>query len=230
MTLAGEYVMARLRASAVTSAPVDTYSTLPTVPDLTTKKKKKKKKRRRAKKKNAAGPPLTVDNFPTLHDEKVEWETKKPVDEVVEKDNGEDSEEDDDDDTLDGDRKTPPPEEDELGENEPKSIKTLSDVASTATTTSSSMESFKKQPPVMGCYAAALLKTPAPPMEATAAVPTSPKTAMSVVVPQETDKVVVEAKAREERAPVQITPPSWGGGRSFADILREKDEERQQRQ
>lgn len=240
--------MARLRASVVTSAPVDVYSTLPIAGDSVivasgqpAKKKKKKKRPKRKKKKEASKkgatdmkksgavssteakksaslppPSLTEDHFPSLQDEKVEWEVENSMqdEDSVDDESSEDS-------TKNG-------EEDE----ERKSGKGFSDGASTATTTSSTatmastFDSVSKKQPVVGGYAAALLKA-AP---SNASVQVSEESAPSSAKTADAEKSSYENRTVEDSkvapAPVVITsPPTWGGGRSFADTIRKADKQ-----
>jgi hypothetical protein len=116
----------------------------------------------------------------------------------------------------------------------------FSDSSSTATTSTSSTPS-PSQPnfsTVMGGYAAALLK-PAIPMQAsTKSKPTDisrqSKTSTNSVgnannVSKCGKKVNTKEKKKDEirvaHPPVVVQPPSWGGGLSFADILRRKEKE-----
>lgn len=118
------------------------------------------------------------------------------------------------------------------------SSKPLSDTASTATTTSSSsLSEAKKQ---VGCYAAALLKAKPVKIEIDKKSETRKEKESCT---QLDGKSMAEKAQKEERvaekapsndrqkdeskvapsAPVVITPPSWGGGRSFADVLKKEE-------
>jgi len=125
-----------------------------------------------------------------------------------------------------------------LGEDEKKAIRS-SDSASTATTSSSSSKNTGTSQPSMGGYAAALLK-PAPPavkVQIPEESKTVTKTETGVGKKQEktsVDKNVVRPKERststkpskqqsmEEPIVNRTQVPSWGGGRSFADVLRKE--------
>ena len=194
-TLAGAPIHARLKARQPSSLVVDT-----TVWMEPTRKKKKKKRCKKKKKKDSATsavpapPSMGEDNFPTLQDKKVEWETSP-----------------DDDDDKDGDGK-------HGMDDDPKSLKTVSDAASTATTTSSSVESMmqpKKTLPAGG-YAAALLKT--------APVIREPVNNEEVAAEKQvaSPNAPAVASAEKEQTPMVITPPSWGGGRTFADVIKKE--------
>jgi hypothetical protein len=117
--------------------------------------------------------------------------------------------------------------EDDLSYEELEKNRANSDSASTATTTSSS--SSKQQ--AMGGYAAALLKT-APPKTQTMEKEKRPTKADKIekkteskgkeskfALPKEESTKAVETF---EPVPVSVQPPSWGGGRSFADVLRKE--------
>lgn len=232
----GDYVMARIRASIVTHSMVDVYSTLPTADTWANaavqqlpKKKKKKRRTKSVKTKSASKatlsnsilvatkpqpPLLTEHHFPSLLDDKVEWATT-PVE-------ADDSVGEREDDESEESTKHDGGEDEE----ERKSAKALSDAASTATTTSSNVSSggfdsvSKKQ--AVGDYAAALLKAPAS------------KTTVPAVAVRETQapkpRKPSSSDSDEKMAPdpVVITSPlTWGGGRSFADMLRKKDAQSQ---
>lgn len=118
------------------------------------------------------------------------------------------------------------------------STKSVSDAASTVTTSSSSMDSDnnnKKSSATLGGYAAALLNpSPAYPAKVTAssasntttkATPLTlkPRPSSPVAAPTEAGndcEKQAEAKTTEADTPIVIKPPTWGRGRSFADILR----------
>lgn len=111
-----------------------------------------------------------------------------------------------------------------------------SDTASTATTSSSSSGSA----PVVGGYAAALLKAapPAPPVFHHNKAPPPKKKVDDKKKPkggkQHQNKMSVSSpkKTKQQQqhhemidvVKLQVQPPSWGGGRSFADILKAKEE------
>jgi len=137
-------------------------------------------------------------------------------------------------------------------EDEMDKARTSSDSASTATTTSSSSSSKNHQSSqqLVGGYAAALLKAapPVPPKpvveqkeESSRQVPMAEKKdgkksndqktsgqskEKGSVVRKDSGKKNVNQKAAESKAtPVAsliVQPPSWGGGRSFADVLRKE--------
>lgn len=232
-TLRDQCVQARLKASS--TASFETAPPMPIWPDFTeadmaeksaSKNKKKKQRNKKSKKKNSSKqqqqpkrqtsmkpspPSMGEDDFPTLQDKKVEWDTM-PVERENEKAIGgiEDEEEEEDEDTR------------------RSSNKSLSDGASTATTTSSSLDSTSRK--TLGGYAAALRKAPAPTTITETSPVVTPKRSQSATTlsssmtsPAKAPKVKVTAPATEEAppAPVVIAPPSWGGGRSFADILRD---------
>lgn len=259
----GDYVMARLRASIVTSAPVDIYDPLlPPSHDLhasaTTSlllqplKKKKKKKRARKKKKNksntspnaavensktaddspssppriageptAVVPPLSLDHFPSLMDDKVEWATTLVDSNCTLRD----SQEDDASETNSS--------KDDEEEDRHKSGKAFSDAASTATTTSSTAttsstgDTVAKKAPMRG-YAAAVLQVPS------ASRSVHERTGTATMNPTMGRKVMSEtnmARASSQipgpsPAPLVISsttgpPPAWSRSRSFADTVRQ---------
>jgi len=145
-------------------------------------------------------PSLGVEDFPTLQqDDRVEWETPPVQDDLKSTTQ------------VFGVREKMAEEDESMV----KSIKLGSDSASTATTASSSTEPGIKK---VG-YAAALKKT-----EAAKAAPPAPKPVLET--PPTTPvypKAVTETRNIEEEfeaSPVIVKPPSWGGGRSFADALR----------
>jgi hypothetical protein len=153
-------------------------------------------------------PTLGEDNFPTLQDKKVEWET--PPTAGLEDDEKYDKHEDDDAD-------------DEEDKEDPKSVKALSDVASTATTTSSSTESTphgKKLWGTVGGYAAALMKQ--------AVVPPPVSETKVAILPVSTESKAGHFSALSHKATapapvVTVSTPKWGGIRSFADVLRQEE-------
>lgn len=241
----GHYVMARLKASSVTAAPVDVYSTLPTDERsanaaVTTQKKSRKKRKKRPKKKKAASSrnnnsssikesvsfatveesvlTFTDDHFPSLQDEKVEWETER-----VDVRDSERSEEDDssEDSTNNG----------EDGE-EPKAAKALSDAASTATTTSSTNTTLSgigfdlagaASTTRKEGYAAAVLHAIGSP--AIKEVP-SPAGSRSVSASSSSAGSGNEDKNALPAPVVNITssPQPWRGtSRSFVDVVREQE-------
>ena len=229
--------MARLRASVIT-APVDVYSTLPAsaphqyAPSSGTPKRKRRKKRRSKKKKQDSldqatpeepqkrtqePPRLTADHFPTLQDERVEWETAAPGiltrQDTLEDDSGSDDEDDDDDDDKSSSTYS---ETDER-----KSTRPYSDVASTATTTSSTATGTSSSlsgtdlPKSTG-YAEAVLKN----------VPSSHTTVEAPRGDRGTDTESAGAVVREvtsalSSASIDEKSRLWGSSQqSFADIVR----------
>lgn len=234
-TLRDHPVHARLK-STVVSAAVDTAPVMPWVPPIPEAgsepvKRKKKKSRGRKKKSGAAAasqrgknketskatspPPPTLgeENFPTLQDKTVEWDTTSVV---VEKDqqrrgsnfSGVGDSEDEEERNEKGDDL-------EDDKDERKSFKAMSDGASTATTTSSSLESLpKKTLPTVG-YAAALMGKPdeGKPVEA--------PTVAVVDSKAEVNKVPEDKPVSTSLAP---RAESGGGRHSFADILRVSQE------
>ena len=241
--------MARLKASSSSMADVDPYHPVfapfqITAPQYSSqgsegtrrKKKKNRTKKNRNKKfqsssstgsqntsdtssdKNASASPtppsLSDDQFPSLMDEKkVEWETP-PGD-------GRDPRKSSDDDSKSV----------ETTES-PKSGKVCSDGASTATTTSSSMESVPKKIMPMGGYAAALLK-PAPAKvdnskntSSNHTIETS-KSSNSYVVSNNSSSISTSVNSKSNgvektaNSSPSLTVSGWGQRRSFADILRQ---------
>lgn len=225
----GDYVMARLKASAVRAAPVDVYGTLPADAETTNatakKGRKKKRSKKRAKKKSAnkesvrfetKEPVLsfTKDHFPSLQEETVEWETER----VQVEDSPEDANEDD------------YSEESKEDEGEPKSARALSDAASTATTTSStnttlSASGFDVVPKKEG-YAAVVRK-------ATGAPSIQEVVASGAVVASPAARVEAKRNPDNDRKAPPAAPPvvsitsapqsSWGGSLSFVDVVRKQD-------
>lgn len=238
-SLRGHHVHARLKASATApfdaAPPATIFSGYPAAieqvsPSTQKKKKKKQQQRKKSKKGNSSKkqhqkqsqmefetmstpPSLGEEDFPTLQDKKVEWDTM-PVGHTMHKNKSESFDEDAEDD----------------GENRPSSTKSLSDAASTATTTSSSLDSVRKI--TLGGYAAALRKAPSP--------TTITETPKPVESPQEAPQKTAQKKRRAGEskkvssgkltnphrdesltATVVVTPPTWGRGRSFADIVRD---------
>jgi len=228
----GDYVMARLKASAVRVAPVDVYGTLPADAETTNaiakKVRKKKRAKKRPKKKSAnkesvrfetKEPVLsfTEDHFPSLQDETVEWETER----VQVEDSPEDANEDD------YSEESTKNEEDE---EEPKSARALSDAASTATTTSStnttlSASGFDVVPKKEG-YAAVVRK-------ATGAPSIQEVVASDAVVASPGAREEAERNPDNDRKAPPAAPPvvsitsapqsSWGGSLSFVDVVRKQD-------
>jgi len=246
-----------------------------TPPPIPTANKKKKKKTRPSKKgknknngnsnkKNTASneksttntipkekktlpppPNMCEQNFPVLHENKVEWETSRPVE----------REEEDDKDSI-SDKSD---EKEEGDDGEVKFEKSVSDGASTATTTSTSTDSnssSKKGAPFLTKvgYAAALLKNKNPEPLQTAPKGTSERTSnnSNEVVEEErpqgavsttdgkgcTDSEPAASVANKQQAKTsdssdmdfpspakfEVTPPSWGR-RSFAEILRQEQQQ-----
>lgn len=116
--------------------------------------------------------------------------------------------------------------DDELFEKTRGSV--FSDSSSTATASTSSTPSPMQPNVVMGDYAAALMKA-APPSAPTATKTHQTKptnvfikqgtTAASSGRPMEKTKEHPQGKEASQ-PPVSVTPPSWGKGRTFADVLR----------
>ena len=105
-----------------------------------------------------------------------------------------------------------------------------SDSASTATTSTSS-SACKQTNQAMGGYAAALLKAPKsqPAVETKEQQPqketkksTGKKAKETQENPKQTQQQVNQEKRNEKLTPVVVKPPSWGGGRSFADVLKKE--------
>lgn len=230
----GDYVLARLKASTVTMAPADVYSLLPierynSVCASDTKTRRKRRKRSKKKKKGAVNHneasrkdsvsfapteesilSFTKDHFPSLQEEKVEWETER-VDEVH---NIQDDADVDDSSAEDSSMKN---EEEDDGE-EQRLAKALSDAASTATTTSSTnttssgfdLVSNKKEG-----YAAAVLKSNGSQsmIQEVVSLPSSPP-----VTAVEGGDLSNRGKSSPPAPVVSITQqPCW---RSFLDVAR----------
>lgn len=249
----GQYVMARLKASSVTVAPVDVYTTLPTdeqsVPNTSvgTQKKSRKRRKKRPKKKSnkaenkatgsgnsntnsdmqksasfavAEEPVLrfTNDHFPSLQNDKVEWETE-PVN-VRGSQGIEDDDSSEDSSTKNG----------EEGE-EPKPAKALSDAASTATTSSSTNTTLSASGfeltanGIKGGYAAAVLKTSSAP--ALREVPSLANSREASAALSSNSAVSSKADADDIPAPLTSVTASaaqpWGGGsESFVEVVRKQ--------
>jgi hypothetical protein len=156
---------------------------------------------------NSQLPSLGQDDFPTLMDKQVEWET--PLEEQE--------------DTDVNDTDAVAAEE----ESESKSNKNLSDVASIASTTSSSSSSLGKQKTgttmTLAGYAAALRNTivnpvvhvDAPLKSATSEIAMRPAGKRK----EEPSKPVVTVAVAPAVVPA-VKPSPWGGSRSFVDVLR----------
>ena len=186
-------------------------------------------------------PSLGEEHFPTLQqDKKVEWETP-PCDHR-------DLEETDEDDGKEGGSKGECSDQAMKSSGSSFSNKSISDAASTATTTSSSMgdscmPSKKSMSlPSLSGYAAALRKVssptttviseaevmPAVKSKAEQAAPKNKAVSVSNGMSKKTSpsSSTISAsngrkgKANDTHPEVVITPPAWGRGRSFADILR----------
>ena len=216
-TLGGQYVQARLKASA--PAVLDPAA-IPVIPcDLPIledalpaprRKRRNRKRRNRKNKKNEtkgdsskkdnkqraakqkAKTPISLgeDNFPTIpQDKQVEWEPDTMQKEL------------------------------DLTEYEESSSKSSvsksSDAASTATTVSSSVDSCRK---AFGGYAAALLKPSPTPVPSTKTV--APATKVPVTAKSTKATPLTQVSVESEPVAIVIQPPSWGQGRSFADIMR----------
>jgi hypothetical protein len=109
-----------------------------------------------------------------------------------------------------------------------------SDSASTATTSTSS-SACKQTNQAMGGYAAALLKAPKsqPAVETKEQLQRQPqketkkstgeKAKKTQVNPKQTQQQVNPEMRNEKSTPVVVSPPSWGGGRSFADVLKKEE-------
>ena len=245
MKLRDQAVHARVK-STVATAVVDTAPVMPWVPPVpevgseavgASPKQKKKKVRGKKKKKTgtnasstAAGkkgkkepakpsppPPPTLgeENFPTLQDKTVEWDTTAVVVDKPQARRG--SNTSDVDDYEDEDERNDKSVDAEDDKDEPKSVKAMSDGASTATTTSSSLESVpKKTIPTVG-YAAALMGKPG--------------SSSFLSEGQSASQTNVDSKPDVSKVPedgpvsISLAPKSetWGGRRSFADILRVQD-------
>jgi hypothetical protein len=105
-----------------------------------------------------------------------------------------------------------------------------SDSASTATTSSSSSSSKQTLP--IGGYAAALLKSAPPQLESRPVVAAKkvnekskkePSSKVNSSEPSSQAPKQVTSEATESSSqPVDVQPPSWGRGRSFADVLRKE--------
>lgn len=157
-TLGGRPVHARRKASTTSTVPIDP-APLWLAPLPTRRKKKVRSKKRRGKKssvkptpdegstdksKVTVGPPtLGEEDFPTLQDKQVEWQTPCELDAAEDTDSDKESTKDDWD-----------------SSDNRRSLKTVSDVASTATTTSSSTDSTPNGKKAWGSggYAAALMQ------------------------------------------------------------------------
>ena len=208
-TLGGNPVLARRKASATSAVPIDPAPLwiTPLPPKrkrrVRTRKKKGKSKGDTAKTEpntNDSGesattaskhspPTLGEDEFPTLQDKQVEWETPNELE-----GNGMESDKD-------------------ASEDNRKSIKTMSDVASTATTTSSSTESTPHGKKNWG-YAAALMKQ----------VPPAVNENTPAALPSESD---IQTLSLDDKVPspvVNVPTATWGGSNSFASVLRKDDQ------
>lgn len=228
----GEYILSRLKTS-MTEIAVDVYNTYPCeltpLPTATEKKKSKKKKKRgsKNKKKNRSTSPngtpvgdqvpsppsFSEDQFPSLQNDKVEWEASALESNEIVGQGDDDVVQDEDDNSADNGSK-----EDEECE-ERKSFKALSDAASTATTTSSTLttSSNSEKQLVVPAYAAAVMKgipKPAVPPsvretssggDTSSSIGNEPETSTKELSP---NPVLVDAQ------------PVWGGGRSFVDVVR----------
>jgi hypothetical protein len=104
-----------------------------------------------------------------------------------------------------------------------------SDSASTATTSTSSSV-CKQTNQAMGGYAAALLKAPKSqsavetkeqPQKGTKKNNNARQAQEMQEKPKEKEQVSQETQ-HEKAIPVVVSPPSWGGGRSFADVLKKE--------
>ena len=229
MNLRDHPVHARLKSTVVSSA-VDTAPVMPWAPPMigaVGEPVKRRKKKNRGKKKKAfaaaaskkgkkestkasAPPPPTLgeENFPILQDKTVEWDTTSVVVGKGQQRRGSNfSEVEDFEDEEDRNEKGDDLEDDK---DERKSVKAMSDGASTATTTSSSLESVvKKTLPKVG-YAAALMGK------------------SDLGSDSEAPVAVVDSKAEVTKVPedqplsttLSLSSDGWDGRRSFAEILR----------
>lgn len=127
-------------------------------------------------------------------------------------------------------------EDDDYDEEERKSSsgKAMSDAASTATMTSSSSSSESTgKKGLVGGYAAALLKAapashlqpkfsePVPAVETKKIAEMGLEDKLQAVETSMSDESQPQQEEEEEVAtPMVITPPAWGGGKSFADVLK----------
>lgn len=245
MKLRDQAVHARVK-STVATAVVDTAPVMPWVPPMPevgseaaeASSKRKKKKVRGKKKKtgtnasSAAGnskkgkkepakpsppPPPTLgeENFPTLQDKTVEWDTTAVVVDKPQARRG--SNTSDVEDFEYEDERNDKSVDAEDDKDEPKSVKAMSDGASTATTTSSSLESVpKKTFPTVG-YAAALMGKPGG-----SGVLSDGQPSFQTNVDSKPD---VSKVPEDKPVSTSLAPKSdvWGGRRSFADILRVQD-------
>lgn len=133
--------------------------------------------------------------------------------------------------------------EDDCSYDELEKNRAMSDGASTATTSSSSSSSKPQTQPAIGGYAAALLKSapkPQPEESSSSRLVVAEngskkgvekkKTTKNDALSQESTSEKQRSRPKEtfvvasskELTPVVVTPPSWGGGRSFADVLKER--------
>jgi hypothetical protein len=171
MSLHGHPVHARLKSTLVSTTvdavPIVPWTPLPTeVCDAPVKRKKKvrgkrkkgttgtNRKGREAIPETKASPPtLGEENFPTLQDKTVEWETPPSLVEGSRHDRHSSNS------TEPGDFTDRIGQDDDLDDDkdEPRSLKAMSDGASTATTTSSSLESVPKKTFPSAEYAAVLM-------------------------------------------------------------------------
>lgn len=245
MKLRDQAVHARVK-STVATAVVDTAPVMPWVPPVPevgseavgASPKRKKKKVRGKKKKTGANasstaagkkgkkepakpsppPPPTLgeENFPTLQDKTVEWDTTAVVVDKPQARRG--SNTSDVEDYEDEDERNDKSVDAEDDKDEPKSVKAMSDGASTATTTSSSLESVpKKTTPTVG-YAAALMGKPS--SSTSFLSEGQPGFQTNVDSKPDVSKVPEDEPVSTSLAPKSDT---WGGRRSFAEILRVQD-------
>ena len=162
-------------------------------------------------KKTIVPPPpiLSEDNFPTLQDNRVEWGTTTPI-----QDEEKNKEEQPSSDII--------VDKEKMEDDEDIKNKLCSDSASTATTTSSSTEPGPKKTG----YAAAVKTMKAD--ESTTSNSNDSLKAQDCPDPESSDTVITQTKQMEgssterPKTPVvQVKPPAWGRGRSFAEILRQ---------
>lgn len=246
MTLRDHPVHARIK-STVAKAVVDTAPVMPWVPPVPEvggePAKRKKKKTRGKKKKGSANisnataggmkgkelakpappPPPTLgeENFPTLQDKTVEVDTAQVMAYKTQSRRGSNASEPDEDYYYDEDERNDKSNDVEDDKDERKSMKTMSDGASTATTTSSSLESVpKKTFPTVG-YAAALMGKAGKSIISQDDAVRTPSAQPSADSKTEAPKVPEDKPVSPSLAPKS---ESWGGRRSFADILRVSQE------
>jgi hypothetical protein len=243
MTLGGEYVMARIKASTNSTTLTESDMYLPVFipfnkPFRQTSlssdgmKQKKKKKTRAKKTKNRQHPcqpssPTATQQVTSASQNEARESSRSPVlsedqfpmlqdDTKVEWETPLDV-------SKDGAKGLDDDSKSVASADCPKSGNIISDAASTATTTttSSSLESVQKKVVPMSGYAAALLK-PAP-AKVEKKKTAHPSKHFEVTVENEKVPVPTTKTNVNDRKDVIITTPvtAWGQRRSFADILRQ---------